>query len=344
MTKSLETKKKGLAEYRLDQYIKGKFGLMPTPTVKEFYDRWIESKVEPLIRRSLIRDYKQTFTRYVLPAFADRRLSEIGTKDLKAFQLSLLHKGLSVKTCRNIIEGSFRALYRDARADIDALKGKNPWFDLRWPRAERKLPDPFEPHERDKILEYFRDRESFYYPWVLLAFSIGIRPGEACALKWSDVDVGSAHISINKSRHLGIDNQPKTKKSWRRLPVPRFLIDVLLTLPSYGLGDERVFLNKQGGVLDASQWAKDYWERALKGLGIRHRRFYCARHTFITQAVKRGWLLKSLADYCGNSVSMIESNYCAVLTLNDLTVFEPLVPNYQNNLASPTGFEPVLSA
>ena len=101
-----------------------------------------------------------------------------------------------------------------------------------------------------------------------------------------------------------------------------------------------MFLNKEGGVLDASQWAKDYWARALKALGVRYRRFYCARHTFITQAVKRGWLLKSLADYCGNSVSMIETNYCAVLTSNDLTVFEPLVSNYQNNLASPTGFEP----
>jgi integrase len=198
-------------------------------------------KVEPLFRRSLIRDYKQTFGRYILPIFSDRRLADIGTKDLADFQLSLIRKGLSVKTCRNIIEGSFRALYRDARAELDALKGKNPWFDLQWPRSERKLPDPFEPQERDKILGFFREKEPFYYPWVLTAFSIGLRLGEACALKWSDVDVEGAVISINKSRNLGVDNEPKTPKSWRRIPVPRFLIDVLVTLPSYALGTERVF-------------------------------------------------------------------------------------------------------
>jgi len=36
---------------------------------------------------------------------------------------------------------------------------------------------------------------------------------------------------------------------------------------------------------------------------------------------------------------MIEQSYCAVLTSHDQTVFEPLVPNYQERLASPTGFE-----
>jgi hypothetical protein len=103
-------------------------------------------------------------------------------------------------------------------------------------------------------------------------------------------------------------------------------------------------MNKYGDPLDPAQWSKDYWARTLKAFGIRYRRFRCARHTFITQAVKLGWLLKSLADYCGNSVSIIESNYCAILTLNDQTVFEPLVSNYQNNLASPTGFEPAQAA
>jgi hypothetical protein len=44
LIKSLETTKKGLAQYRLEQYIKGKYGLKPTPTVKEFFDKWIQKK------------------------------------------------------------------------------------------------------------------------------------------------------------------------------------------------------------------------------------------------------------------------------------------------------------
>ena len=59
LMRSLETTKKGLAQYKLEEYIKDKHGQKPTPTAKEYYDKWIQTKIEPLFRRSKIRDYKQ---------------------------------------------------------------------------------------------------------------------------------------------------------------------------------------------------------------------------------------------------------------------------------------------
>lgn len=128
-----------------------------------------------------------------------------------------------------------------------------------------------------------------------------------------------------------------------RVQVP---IDVFepLTLPSLVIGEDRLFLNKHRGSLDANPWASDYRSRASKTLGVRHRKFYCTRHTFITEQVKKGLLLKSIADYCGTSVQMIEADYCGTLTLSDRTVFKPQVSNYPKLLASPTGFEPVSPA
>jgi hypothetical protein len=35
LIRSLKTEKKGLAQHLLEQYIRGKFGLKPSPTVKE---------------------------------------------------------------------------------------------------------------------------------------------------------------------------------------------------------------------------------------------------------------------------------------------------------------------
>jgi len=71
-----------LRSNRLEQYVKGKCGLKPTPTVKEFFDRWIEKKIEPLFRRTQVRDYKQHFNAYILPKFKNIRLLAIGTGDL----------------------------------------------------------------------------------------------------------------------------------------------------------------------------------------------------------------------------------------------------------------------
>jgi len=337
--RSLHTTKKGLAQHQLEQYIKGKYGLTPTPTVGAFYERWIEAKIEPLFRRSLIKGYRQHFKAYILPTFKSIRLAGIGTRELTGFRVDLLRRGLSVKTCRNIIDGSFRAMLRDARAEIDEIKGRDPFMDIQWPEAKRDKPDPFLSEERDKILAFFRERDPFYYPWVLLAFMAGLRPSEASALLVGDLNVETRELSITKTRNLGADNQPKTGRSRRTIRLSREIVESLLTLPSFSLGAELLFLNKYGGPLDANTWAQVYWQRALKALEIRPRKFYACRHTFITEAVKRGELLKAIADYVGTSVQMIGDHYCGTLelTLADQTVFEPQPSKSANSLVTSTG-------
>ena len=122
LIQSLETTKKGLAQYKLEEYIKDKHGRKPTPMVGEYFEKWIKTKIEMLFRRSKIRDYKQHFNAYILPRFKDIRLLAINTGDLIAFRVELVNSGLSVKTARNIIDSSFRAMYRDARAETEELK------------------------------------------------------------------------------------------------------------------------------------------------------------------------------------------------------------------------------
>jgi hypothetical protein len=161
---SLKTGKKGLAEYRLEEYIKGRYGAKPTPTVGEFYDRWIETKVEPLYRRATVKAYQGDFRRYILPAFKHIRLAALTTKHLNEFRLELLRRGLAVKTVRNILDATFRAMYRDARLEIEALQGRDPFIDIQWPRLPRKKPDPFTAEERDRILEWWLENDCFFIP------------------------------------------------------------------------------------------------------------------------------------------------------------------------------------
>jgi integrase len=168
---------------------------------------------------------------------------------LTAFRVELLRRGLSVKTARNIIDSSFRALYRDARAQTEELKGRDPFLDIQWPAAEIAKPDPFTQEEKTKILRAFYEHEPFYYPWVFLAFEVGMRPSEASALDIADVNVETSEISISKSRYLKTDNATKTSKSNRLICVPREVIEALLTLPAFKLGEERLFLNKYGRPL-----------------------------------------------------------------------------------------------
>jgi hypothetical protein len=50
-----------------------------------------------------------------------------------------------------------------------------------------------------------------------------------------------------------------------------------------------VFTNaKNGGPIDQSEFPKRYWNSAVRGTGIRPRKFYATRHTFISIALTRG--------------------------------------------------------
>jgi integrase len=340
LIKSLKTTKKGLAQHRLEEYIKGQYGLKPTPTVKEYFEKWIETKTEPLFRRAQPRDYKQHFNAYILPKFKDVRLLAIGTGDLVAFRVELLRR-VSVKTARNIIDSSFRALYRDARAEIEELKGRDPFIDIQWPEAEREKPDPFTAEERDKILAWWLENDFFYYPWVFALFHTGMRPSEVSALRWADVDLEHRTISIRKSRYMGSEGKPKTRGSARIIQIAEPVANVLKILPSRELGLSHVFVNKFGDPVNAKKWSEHNWAGPLETLGLRHRKFYATRHTFITEAIKRGESPLAVAQYCGTSIKMIQDDYCGTLGLRlDQTVLEPQAANYLKNMVAGPGFEP----
>jgi len=341
LIRSLKTSKKGLAQHLLEQYIKGKYGLRPTPTVQEYFDSWIEKKIEPLFRPGQIRDYRQHFNSHILPKFKDMRLLAIGTGELTEFRVELLRKGLSVKTARNIIDASFRALYRDARAEIEELRGRDPFIDIQWPAMPRRKPDPFTGEERDRIIAYWIENDFFYYPWVFTLFHTGMRPSEAAALTWGDVDLEAKTIAIARSRYMGTDSAPKTSHSNRTIEISAPVVEVLRLLPSRKLGLAYLFLNKFGEPMSAKKWSEHNWAAPLKKLEIRHRKFYATRHTFITEAIKRGDNPLAVAQYCGTSLAMIQADYCGTLRLNlNQTVFEPQAGNPLKNMVAGPGFEP----
>ena len=150
-------------------------------TVEEYYQEWIAGKKPPLVRKSAERDYRQHFTRYILPQFENVALPEITTGLLKNFRFHLLEEcKLSLKTTRNVIDATFRAMVRDARTEDDLID-TDPFAALKWPRAEETEPEPFTEGERDAILAYFRRKHTFYHPFLYTLFWTGMRPSEATA-------------------------------------------------------------------------------------------------------------------------------------------------------------------
>ncbi len=348
-----------------------------TQTVREFYNEWIVKKKPPFVRLSLERDYRQAFERIINPFIGDIGLNDLSVDSLENLRFHIVQeRKLSLKTARNIIDGSLRAMVRDAGRRIE----RNPFNDLPnnwWPRLPQREPDPFSEAERDSILNFYcNNRPRWAYGFVYFRFWTGTRPSEATALKWGSVDLGSGKATVSLSRHLGEENATKTRASRRTVALLPNVVELLKTLlPLRVTANAYVFTDGEGKPVDQSEFARGF-QAVLRVLKLRPRPFYNLRHTFISVALTIGCNQKWIAEQTGTSIAMIQNHYGRYVrddgdallrayvdqptvdvveqptveqpkpaqTETQTETFSTSASNYVDRLASPTGFEPVLSA
>lgn len=311
---STRTAVKRFALLQLEKYSKGKLKIDDGTTVKDYYDKWIAGRESALgAKNRRVKDYKTHFG-HIIREMGDVRLSDVDFTALTSFR-DKLAKGRSMKTCRNIVDGSFRAMWREIMKA--GIVRESPFELLEWERGITPAPTPFTPEERDTIIAHWFTRDVFYYPWVFVQFHTGMRPSETAALMWPDIDMKEATITIVKSLDMGEDEEgdTKTRNSRRIIPMSDAVQMVFSIMPRWN--EQYVFVNKHGRPL-SKKWAEHNWKKTLNLLKIPYRKFYCTRHTFITEAIRAGDSPLAVAQYCGTSLEMIERNYCGRVKLPSL--------------------------
>lgn len=272
---------------------------------------WMPRMKPPAVRAWAEYDYRRHLKLHILPTLGDLPLASIKTARIVDLRAALLKKGLSMKSARNVIDGTLRACLRDART-VDKLITIDPYADLPpkwWGRRKAQKPDPFTEAERDKLVAHYKDKRRHYYPYILTAFWTGARPSELVALRWGDVDLRAGKLMIQRSRTMGEDNACKTEASNRVIDlVPVVVAALRAAKPLHVTEETFVFVNTEGRSIVVDNFDR-VWHPALRATGIRPRKFYATRHTFISTALARGARVKWVATYCGTSLQMIEAHY-----------------------------------
>lgn len=143
----------------------------------------------------------------------------------------------------------------------------------------------------------------------------GMRPSEALALQWADIDQDKIRVSrAFEYEH----NQPKVKATKtgrkREIPIPSDLYRILSEAPHRGIF---VFSSEEGTPLRRSDY-KDLYERVFGAIGIDGLNFYSFRHTYATQVlyyngVRKGLITtKKAAQIMGHSEKMFIERYTHV--------------------------------
>ena len=151
---------------------------------------------------------------------------------------------------------------------------------------------------------------------ILLALQCGLRIGEVCALKWSDIDFdkGLIHIKHTVSRVPCLDGKhrtklvldvPKTSSSIRSIPIPSHLRSVLMDAYKYKKSDF-VVSTKSDFVGTRTFDAK--YRKLLKKYGLSVFSFHTLRHTYATRCADSGMNAKMLSQLLGHSSSNFSLN------------------------------------
>ena len=169
--------------------------------------------------------------------------------------------------------------------------------------------------------------------WFLLG-SLGLRRGEALALRWSDYDESKLTLAITKSRKKAgsrtIEAETKTARSVRTLPVPKTVANVLEVhrarqreelehLLSLGIRaeSEYMFLSEFGRPLDPDNASKAF-KRFARAAGLGDRHVHELRHLSASLLLARGVPMPEISRILGHSSSRVTDEVYSHLSVEDL--------------------------
>jgi integrase len=150
----------------------------------------------------------------LLPTLGHRKLSDIQLRDVDRLYGLMLSGELPKPDGKRGVTGrplGGRTVRLAHAALSQALSQAVRWGMIQHnPAAEATIPShrsrekqPLTGSERARFLDACRD--SFYGVFYRTLVDTGLRPGEACALKWTDIDFERGTISVQRTVTRGVD-------------------------------------------------------------------------------------------------------------------------------------------
>jgi integrase len=298
------TKAAALDHYRtaIAPRLRGEEPAQPDLTLAEFVNVYLQRHAATRRTRTIVLLRERLG--YATRAYGAVPLRELERMpgELADWQLSLPERSRYgiVQALRQTLNAAIRWDYLSRNPAT--LAGPNP-------QPTPRTPDPFTLDEVDAIAA---ELGPTYGPLVRFAAATGLRPQEWAALERRDVDRQARIVSVRRTLgDDGVHELAKTDASRRQVPLSRRALAALDELPGR-LDTPLLFPAPEGGLLRMDNFRRREWAPALEASGVRRRRIYDLRSTFISHALAKVSVFE-LAKIAGTSVRMIERHYGALL-------------------------------
>ena len=285
------------------------------PCFGNVLDTWLGSKKIGLKKSSYVK-YYNFINNHIKPSLGHYALSDINGAVLNSYIVEK-HKtgkrdsagGLSEKTIRDVIT-LIKTVLRFAKGE--GLLSDVGITNLTFPHEKQKEMRVLTKDEQATLEKYLCAGMNASKLGILLCLYTGLRIGEICALKWSDIALDEHTLTVSRTMQrvqtLDEDNpsktevlvtEPKSDCSTRTIPLPDCVLDTLkLFQPSCS---NVYFLTGEAGRYIEPRIYENHFKSYIEGSGIKEANFHSTRHTFATRCVELGFEIKSLSVILGHA-------------------------------------------
>ncbi|MGI8631607.1 MAG: tyrosine-type recombinase/integrase [Solirubrobacterales bacterium] len=298
-------------------------------TVAVYLRDWI-TLVEPRVKPSTHRSYSDIVAHRLVPHLGDVRLSELRPASIARCYAELRTSGRrdgKGGLSETSLEHTHRVLHSALEhATRSRLVARNVSNDVVKPRRGHVDMKTWSPQQLRAFLDSTRSHR--LHPLFLTAGTTAMRRGEVLGLRWEDVDLEAARLSVRRNRvavgYQVLEGTPKTRKGVRVIDLDpetvatlrawrRHRLEERLAGGPTGVDSGLVFVREDGTGLHPHAVA-DAFERALAHSGVPAIRFHDLRHTWASLALQAGVSAKVVSERLGHaSISITLDTYTHVL-------------------------------
>ena len=271
--------------------------------------KWLPAK-QLTLRPSTWDGYRRLIELHVLPHVGRVPLRHLRAEHLDRLYANLLEQGrcdggggLDIKTVHEVHIVIRRAL-RDAERRGSIIR--NPAELAHAPKHRPLTSGEFRAWNADQLGNFLEmAQQSTHFAALWLAANTGMRRGEVLGLRWGDVDLESARLSVNRSlisvAYELHESRGKTRTARRTIDLDERTMDVLRTIRSPDAKAEGyVFCHKDVAPIHP-QVLSDAFKRLVGQSGLPRIRLHDLRHTHATLLLKAGVPIKVVSERLGHS-------------------------------------------